>query len=315
MTFRLAALGTLLALPAAGLAGCGDATAVETAPLSVQTTEALDVLPANMPLVGMVDFAAARTSGSTAALLDGPMGPFGADGDDLDTFVRLTGFDPATDLDRVYFAAAPERESGALVALARFDRERLERAIEEKTDGQLVRSAVDGVPLWTQADGDGGALALPSERMVLAGTEATVRGMVERLARGTQGLSADAELMALLQKARHREDAWFLTRGIDAAPGDVMGPLSGLSESLAVSLDFQDAGLGLDAYLAPRPGASPDDVADVARGAVSAARAQAGDEPALMTMLDGAEVQTEGDGVRLAMDVPQSVLDLSASMD
>lgn len=313
---RLAAAAVFAALLVAGLAlaGCGDASAVESGPISVQTAEALDVLPGGMPLVGMVDFAAARQSGSTAALLNGPMGPFGADGDDLDRFVQMTGFDPATDLDRVYLAGAPDRESGALVVIARFDRDRIERALEENADGELVRSEIDGVPLWTRAEG-GGALALPNERMMLAGTEAAVIGMVERLARGTQGLSADADLMALVQKARHREDAWFVTRGLDAGAQTVMGPVGELAETMVVSLDFQNAGLALDAYLAPRPGAAASDVADVARGAVSAARAKASDEPALMAMLDGVDVQTEGSGVRLSMDVPQAVLDQSARHD
>ena len=310
---RLAAFGLFAALLVAGLAlaGCGDASAVESGPLSVQTTEALDVLPAGVPLVGMVDLAAARQSGATAALLDGPMGPFG-DHAAFDDFVRRTGFDPSVDLDRVYLAASPDREAGALVVLARFDRDRIERALAENAEGELVRSEIDGVPVWSAADGEGGALALPNERMMLAGTAPEVRAMIGRLARGTQGLSSDAALVALIQKARHREHAWFVTRGLDAGAPTVMGPVGEFAESTVASLAFRDAGLDLDVYLAPRAGAAAGDVADVTRGALAAARAQAGDTPQMLAMLDGAEVREDGAGVRVTMAVPQSVLDQSA---
>ena len=53
-------------------------------------------------------------------------------------------------------------------------------------------------------------------------------------------------------------------------------------------------------------------MADVTRGALAAARAQAGDAPEMLAMLDGAEVREDGGGVRITMGVPQSVLDQSA---
>ena len=127
---RMMALPVLALLLAGGaLSACQDGVAEVGGPASLQTTQALDILPANAQMVGMVDLESARESGSLGDMLQGEMSPFGANGSpEMDRFIRLTGFDPETDIDRVYVAADPENETGALVVYARFDRERMERA-------------------------------------------------------------------------------------------------------------------------------------------------------------------------------------------
>jgi hypothetical protein len=317
----LAALPVSLALLLAGLlfAGCESAVTEAGGPVSLQTSEALDLLPGGAQMVGMVDFAAARNSNALEQVMGGELSPFGADGsNEMDRFIRLTGFDPATDLDRVYVAGSPETEAAALVAYARFDRDRIERAIEQEApEGEMARTEIEGVPAWIaqEAEGPAFAFALPNDRMMVAGDEPTVRAMLARLASGGQGLTADADLMALVERARHKEGAWFVVRGMGqalptppASGGDPMDRLGGQAEDVVVSVGFGDDGVGVDAYIAPRPGAAASDVADVARAAVSAMRMQAKAEPVVLDMLDEVEVGEEGAGVRVTAFVPQAVL-------
>ncbi|MEM1054852.1 MAG: hypothetical protein AAGI52_04955 [Bacteroidota bacterium] len=307
-----------LALLVAGLlfTGCQDGVAEVGGPASLQTTEALDILPGNAQMVGMVDLAAARASGSVGQMMKGEMSPFGQNGSgEMERIIRLTGFDPAEDIDRVYVAAASDNESAALVLYARFDRDRIERVIADEAPEDLERTEIEGVPAWIAAENDGDrfAFALPNDKMMVAGSEAAVRAMLSRISTGASGASADAELMALVEKARHREGAWAIVRDIDGAqmnaPGDdAMGQLGGLTDAMVTSFDFADTGFALDAYVVPRSGAAASDVADVARAAVSTMRIQAKDEPALMQALDDVEVREEGEGVRVTAFMPESLM-------
>ena len=294
------------------VSGCESAVTEAGGPVSLQTTEALELLPAGAQMVGMVDFAAARESDAIEAMMGGELSPFGQGGSpEMERLIRLTGFDPATDLDRVYVAASPEAETGALVLYARFDRDRIERAISaEAPEGELTRTEIEGVPAWIaqEAEGPAFAFALPNDEMMVAGDENTVRAM---LASGGPTLTADADFMALVERARHKEGAWVVVRGMDgaAAPGaDPMSQLGGLADDLAMSLGFQDGGIGMDAYVVPRAGAAPADVADITRAAVSAMRMQVKDQPAVVDVLDEVDVDEEDGGVRVTAFVPQAVL-------
>ena len=316
--FVLVALPVSIALLLAGIvfAGCQDSVSAAGGPVSLQTTEALDVLPAGADMVGMIDFAAARESDALSPMMQGQMSPFGADGSgEMDRFIRLTGFDPETDIDRVYIAGSPEAKSGALVVYARFDRERIERAIAEEAPDEITRTEIEGVPAWVASEEEGEAFvfALPNDRMMMAGNESTVRAMLARHASGQKGLSTDAALMALVEKARHSEGAWFVVRGIDASdtPADnegAMDQLGGLAENVVMSIGFEDDGMAVDSYIAPRAGAAAGDVADVTRAAVSAMRMQAKAQPGMMDMLDDVNVKEEGAGVRVTAFMPQAML-------
>lgn len=316
--FVLAALPVSLALLLAGtfLVGCEDAVSAAGGPVSLQTTEALDILPASAQMVGMVDLASARESGALSEVMEGKMSPFGSDGaGEMEEFIRLTGFDPATDIDRVYIAGSPEAEAAALVVYARFDRDRIERAIEQEApEGEVTRTEIEGVPTWiaVETEGPGFAFALPNDRMMIAGDESTVREMLARHSGGQKGLSTNADLMALVEKARHQEGAWFVVRGVDAesaaSGADPMDQLGGLADDVVMSIGFETDGMAIDSYIVPRPGAAASDVADVTRAAVSAMRMQAKAEPAAMDMLDGVEVDEEGPGVRVTAFMPQALM-------
>ena len=314
---RLAALPVVAALLIAGfgLAACQDGVAEVGGPASLKTTQALDILPANAQMVAMLDMKAARESGSLGELMQGDMSPFGKDGSgEMDRLIRLTGFDPETDVDRIYLSADPDNQSGAMVIYARFDRERMERAIAEEAPEEMTRTEIEGVPAWIAQEQEGEAFvfALPNNEMMVAGTEDAVRAMLNRLSSGTKGLSADSDLMALVEKARYTENAWAVVRDMTAggttAGADPMGQFGALTQSMVLSMNFAGNGMDVDAFVVPRAGAATSDVADVARGAVSAMRLQAKDTPELMSALDNVSVEEEGAGVRVSGFMPKALM-------
>ena len=305
-TYRLAALPIALALLLGGavLQGCETAVA-DAGPVSLQTREALDVLPTDAAMVGMMDLKAARESGVVEALTGDALGSFGAQGGpELDAFVRVTGFDPGRDIDRVYVAGTEADGPSGLVVYARFDRDRIERYIAENSPEELTRSEIEGVPVYVGRDGGRSfALALVNDGMAVAGTEEAVTAMLGRIRTGAPGLSADAELSALIAKAQHRDGAWFAVRGMDAAgsdaTGDPMGQAARLTDDMVVSFGFGRDGIDIDAFAVPRAGTDAGDMADLVRGAVAGMRATAKAEPALMRALDAVEVRETGGGVRV----------------
>lgn len=317
---RLALLASLLI---AGLAvlvtGCGDTLAAPGIGSSAQTTDALAVLPSDADVYGMTNLEAARESEALgAALGDTGLGMVSGRGSaDFDEFVRLTGFDPATDLDRIYVAARDQETSGtervAFVAYGRFDRERIERYIADQEEGTFEATMIGDIPVYLVTDDDGarGGFALANDHMVLAGDETTLTGMIGRLGATTATIAP--ELQVLFDRVAFPDGAWFVAR-LDRADFAVSGDAdpSALAARAAngfvVSMAFEADGVPVRAFLSTKPEANTDDVADVVRGGISAARIGLKDEPDALDVLDGVEVDAEDQGVRIQGFLTQDFL-------
>ena len=311
MTRSLRALAALLLLPALGLAsGCTDTVAAPGVDASAQTTDALTILPADADVVGMMDFRAARGSEALDAMTGGAGLGFmsGGGSADFDTFVRQTGFDPESDLDRVYVAASEGAGPGraAFVAYGRFDRERIERYVADQAELDLVATDVEGVPVYLAQNEDGrrGGFALVNAQMVLGGDEATLGQMIRRL--GTDGQAPGAELQALLDRVQYPDGAWFVARGLDRAGAGAGGPdaspaalAARAADGVVLSMRFGDDGVPVRAFVVTRADADAGDVADALRGGIAAAKMGVKDEPAALDVLDRAEVEARDGGVEV----------------
>jgi hypothetical protein len=71
----------------------------------------------------------------------------------------------------------------------------------------------------------------------------------------------------------------------------------------------QDGTLDGQMWLVPKSGASADDVADVARGALAAAKQQAQDKPAWTQMLDDVSISSQDERVAITLRVSSDLLD------
>ncbi|HEX9950214.1 MAG TPA: hypothetical protein VGB53_00460 [Rubricoccaceae bacterium] len=318
--FRFLSPGALTAV-AVGVAslaasGCENSVAAPGVGASLQTTEALAVLPPDADVVGMMDLAAARQSDALSAVTGGAglqmLSPGGSA--EFDAFVRQTGFDPGRDLDRVYLAAPAGAQSAtagraAFVGYGRFSRERVERFLATQTEHPLTTTDVDGVAMYLSTeDGETMGVAFPNDQMVLAGDEATVRQMLARI--GGSGSAPSADLQALLDRVAFPDGAWFVARHLDTADAptgdDNPAALAArLSEGVAVSMDFGRDGVPVRAFV---QSTQPADLADVLRGGVSAARVGAADEPSFLSALDAVEVDEVTGGVTVEAFLPTALL-------
>ena len=303
---RAAALAPALALLALAASGCGDSLAAPGVGASAQTTDALALLPADATVYGMTDLAAARQSDALDAALGGTgLGMVSGRGSaDFDAFVRMTGFDPSQDLDRVYVAGraddAGRPQRMAIVAYGRFDRDRIEQFVAAR-GAEFEATEADGIPLYlaTEDDGPRVGFALASGQMVLGGDEATLRGMVSRL--GTTAGTPPADLQALFDRVAYPDGAWFVARDLGrglAVSGDAPLPAQA-ADGVVMSMAFQSDGVPVRAFLSTKPGANTADVADVIKGGIAAARVGMKDEPAALDVLDDTKVKAEAGGVRV----------------
>jgi len=314
----------LLPLAAAGLAlaGCESALDAPTADLSLQTRNALEVLPPGADVAAMLNVRAVRES--PVGRSGSPFTVEGMSGEDaarFDEFVRLTGFDPEEDLERVYIAVTGTDDDAApaFVAYGDFDRARIDAYLQERatSDAELERTTIGGLPVYLAAEevGPRFGLALVNDEMALAGAEPALREMIARIERGG-GLDTDAGMMRLVERAAYGDGAWFAVRNLDRhrpddgghAAGDLARAGGQMAEGVA-SFDFRRDGVAMQAVGYPRPGASPDDVASLLRGGIAALRTQAQDEPEVFEALDDVEVRASGEAVLVEAFLPQALLD------
>ena len=306
---RLAALIVAASLLLAGasllVSGCSDSLGAPGVGSSAQTTDALSLLPSDADMVGMMNLAAARQSGAMDDVLgEAGLGMVSENGsDEFDDFVRMTGFDPNEDLDRVYIAGS-EDGPAAFVAYGRFDRERIERYLADQADVEFEVTEIEGLPVYLhqEEDGDRGGFALVNNEMVVAGPEAGLTAMIGRL--GAER-APSADLQALLDRVEYPDGAWFVARNLDRhiteipadAPPQALAARA--AAGMVMSMDFQSDGIPVRAFLVTRDGADTGDVADVLRGGLSAAKIGLKDEPAALDVIDRVEVDPEAAGVRV----------------
>lgn len=321
----LSAFGATLAL-----GGCTDTTAgPEAGALSLETRDALELLPGDARVAGMMNVRAAREAGVSP--FGDAAGPFsGLEGESaarFAEFVRLTGFQPERDVERVYVAASPEaggEAAPAFVVYADFERARLGQYLDGQT-AELTKTQHGGVDMYVASnpDGDGQAfaVAVPGEDYLLAGGEAAVRQMIDRAAAGNAAgsMAQDAGAMALVRRAAYPDGAWFVARDMptgdeahdsagEGGPGAAFGQAGQLIDDAVVSADFDAEGVTFTALGLTRPGADAGDVADLIRGGVSAARASSAGDANQMALLDGVRVREVAGGVEVRGTMPRESL-------
>lgn len=287
--------------------------------LTLQTRDALDVLPAGVQTAGMINLDHARSSDAFAILTGGELSMMDAGGEHaarFEDFVAATGFDPDEDLHRVYFGFSDGDEpTPHFVVYADYDRERLDAYVSGQADLQLERSDYADAPVYvTNKDGDEMAFALVNDDMIVASSRAGVHAMLDRIETGGQGLGDDAAMMELIRRAGHPDDAWVAVRDLPEHatptandPNDQgFGQVGRMMGDVVLSVGFEDDGLDVRAVGVTRPGADPGDVADLVRGSVSAMKVNA--EAPMLRTLDGVRVEERRDGVAVRAFVDQDAL-------
>ncbi|MCH7976552.1 MAG: hypothetical protein IIC18_08380 [Bacteroidetes bacterium] len=298
--------------------GCEGSIGAPDGELALQTRNALYILPAGTDMAGMVNLQAARQS-AIFEDHESPFSPENLNGESaarFKEFMSLTGFDPEEDVRRVYMTVSEvdgESNRPAFVVYADFDRARVDAYLDENAPAEITRTTYNDTPVYLVTEDDGTfGFGLINDEMAVAGEESELYAMIDRVANGVHGLSGDAEMMALIERAAHPDGAWFAVRKIDHhddahndGPMAGMGLAANMVGSGVMSFGFGGDEVEMTAVGIPRDNASVGDVADILRGAISLMRTTSRQEnPEMAAMLDGVRVRESSDAVYV-----QAILD------
>lgn len=286
--------------------------------LTLQTRSALDILPSDVNMVSMVNVERARASEAFDAFTEGGFSMQQMTGEGAARFndlIEATGFNPEEDIERVYFAARADDDdhAPAFVVYATYDRTRLDAYIDEQADLEFERSTYADAPVYiAQDDSDEMAFALVNDEMIVAGSRTEVYAMLDRLADGSKGLSGNAEMMALVERAGHPDDMWLALRNLpaDHAPtgDDAFGQAGQMMENAVISAGFQRDGVAVKALGLTRPDVNSSEVVDLVRGAVATMKMGAKSNRATLETLDRVDVREVRGGVEVETFVSQEAL-------
>ncbi len=289
--------------------------------MTLQTRSAVEVLPADVQFVGMVNLEAMQRNSAFNPFEDMNMGnEFGAR---IQDFIDATGFDPKEDLREVYFASDDMNRHAKpnFVAYAKFDRARLQDYVEQNMSDQFVRTDYKGVTIYrANEDDEHFAFALATDNMMVGSPDvAYVEAMLDRLSGQGQTLKDNAETMALIESVSGNSSAWFVVRDFDAdfeddhgesdePIGREMEQIGQALKDVAVSLTMQQDGAEGTVIMKTKDGVSTDDVAALTKGVVAAMKASSKMGDAELQMLDRVRVRTQGDQVRVNFFVNNDML-------
>jgi hypothetical protein len=284
--------------------------------------DALSLVPANAVTVGVVKLSDLRTSPLSGVLFQ-QTDKMSADGDAA-KFISEAGLDPLKDIDTLVVATAPRTALGTeadllVVAEGRFNAERLTNAL-------VARGAVrkDGYLLAPNdpAEKGPGAIAFPSTKLVIVGSERAVIAALAARNSGGTGFPGTSAIGAQLGRIDPNASAWALidvTRAQRLVGGPHVPGKDGSNQALAaamrslstVALWATDAGdsLKLGAFGLSNDAETLQLLEDTIKGALSALRLAVREkQPDLVPVLRRFDVSRTDDSIKISGSIPATTI-------
>lgn len=285
--------------------------------------DALSLVPANAASVGMVKVGELRSS-ALASLLFQHTDRMSTDGE-AEKFLSETGLSLSKDVDVLVIATSPSTNLGSeadvlVIAEGRFDADRLTKALLARG---AVRKGAYLMPPHEDGDTDRPAIAIPSNSLVLAGSERAVTEALAARSAGGTGFAGRSGLAMDLRRIDPNATAWALVDVARASrlakagsvntgsgqPGDALK--AALKSVATMALWARDAG---DTLELGAVGVSADDetlllIEDTVRGALSAMRLAVKDKaPEMVSVLRRFDVTRGDDAIRIEGSIPTSTI-------
>ena len=242
----------------------------------------------------------------------------------LRDFLSSSGVDPEKDLTRMYMAVAGQKDDRQpyLVVYGDFRRQRIEETVRSTFGSELTETQREGTTIFTAADANrSGAdkemsFAVVNDELIVGSSSPDrVAAMLSRQ-KSEAGAANEAGRPDLMRLAAQGESAWFVVRDVQAPSThggespDEFRQLGRAVRDVAGSFSFTTEGrLDGQMWLVPKDGAAAQDVADVAKGALAAAKQKASDNPEWTSALDQVTIRPQGNRVDVSFSLSPSLLD------
>ena len=245
----------------------------------------------------------------------------------FDEFTAQTGFDPRRDVESLLVAswgpAGAKDPEFVAVARGRFNVDAISRVLREK---KATVETYRGLPVFgpeqkeQQQQHNQGRFVFLDSQTALAGTRVAVLGAIDRKLGGGPSLLSNTALLGRAQTIGGAHQVWVvsdspgqmvsraLPKNADAQASNFARIFSSMRNT-AIALDLTG---GLDLRASGVCGTAQDakTLADAARGMVALGRLSASSEdPSLLTVFDGVEVQERDAELNIAVKIDQQSLD------
>jgi len=312
---RTTTLGLVLLLTAA-LTSCTPATGVKSGAAAGESL--VKMLPRSTTGIVAVDVARAMGTDAAMKALQDPKAK-----EKYDEFVKMSGIDPMKDVSYFGFglsampsAAAPEGDGGFIITM-KYDKAKLQGLIKEKAP-EAKETLYNGVTIYSNLDGGKAKqtteAAFLDDSHIVLGSEKGVRGIIDVHQKKAESMAKNAEMAAILKKVDKSGLAWgafaipqdLIKKGIEANPQ--MKVLEGVS-ALTMAFDYKMANFVADIRTIGGTKEQNVNLASMLNGFKAMGAMFGAQEPAVGEFLNGIAITSGEDFTRLAISVPQEVMD------
>ncbi len=239
-----------------------------------------------------------------------------------DEFVKMSGIDPMKDISYVAVGlngipsgAAPE---GGVIIHLKYDRAKLQGLIKEKAP-EAKEELYNGVAIYSGLDGGGMAkqttrAAFLDASHIIIGSEKGVKGLIDVQQKKAESIAKNAEMSSTLKKVDKSGYAWgafllpqeLIKKGIESNP-----QLKVLEGITALTLMFDDRLNNIIADIRTIGGAKEQNanLAATLNGFKAMGAMFGAQEPAVGELLNGIEITSGEDYVRLHISVSHETMD------
>ena len=304
------------------LASCESQVEYSEDDMSLQAKSAIDVLPANPAMAGMVNVKEFAASEMGAAFQENMQSK---SMDELNELIESTGFDPTEDLAEIYVTmneiGAGDDPGLSMVAYASIDPSRLENYLEERAGEEMLKRMHRGIKYYqaTKSGFDGGVSFANQDMILIASNTDLLLGMIDRLIDSGEALSGNRDMMNLVARASSGKSAWMVMEKPDLDIPDKTHARSEMEESMmqiftavdrmALAINLDDTEVESQVFLYPNERVSSDDLASLTKGVRSALRGTGEMDENAMKMLDDIRINASRDHVRIQFTADNEMID------
>lgn len=219
---------------------------------------------------------------------------------ELNEFVRVTGFDIQKDVDRVT-AGRIGKQDMLVIAQARYDKFKLEQFVKDKAGDEIRSETYLGRVIYTGAHGEegrnGGVAFI--DNLIVAGNLPAVKQAIDRLAAPAASVIQNTELMNEIRTIDAGNQVWAvgkidLKSPLGVGAGQKLGEMAGQLKTGTYQMRMdQDVHLkATGSFGSPEMAKS---TSDMLRGLMAMAKLQIASEEKLAKLLEGLSVENSAE--------------------
>ena len=270
------------------------------------------ILPGDAAFVGGVDVRRVVTGANYKKYMSGAMADAGKDLKELE---QKTGLNIERDVEGFYGAGSKTgaEPTGVVVLVGTFDAERIGKALKEDPKSKATTTTVEGFTVYEMKEAEKvtGHLAIPSARVLVAGTPAVVAQALRNFKGAKEGVASNEELVKSLKGIEPGLGFWFLATPKAMAeapkPGEGMPPVP-LPKSVLFTGQF-DPSVSFKLLGEMADEAAAKDLAEKLNGFKAMAAMFAADKPDVAQAAQALSIVNAGKTVTLALTLTPAMLE------